>query len=304
MKKMAMQCWLAATALALGAGQAVADDDDHGPFAKGAEWSTPQPVENVAGGCPIESRNGLTLFTAGGFDGTLDIWTYERTGKKSPFGPREKVGPPVSLDDANDFCPTPLVGGWLLFVSNRGDDDACGGVDMYITRYRPGSGADWSEARNLGCAPDGPNTAGTELSPALFSTPEGVFLYYSTNGDGTDQDIYRSKMGWNGQFGPGEPVDELNTAFNDQQPNVGRGGREIVFSSDRAGAGQDVFSASRDDTDGAWSAPRNLSVELDFPTGNGSETRASLSWDLKRLYYGSAGTIYVAERKPGTDNDD
>lgn len=301
MMKMVFQCWLAGTFLALASGPAIADGDDRGPM---GEWSTPQPVDNVAGGCPIESRNGRTLYTAGGFDGTLDIWTYTRTGRKAPFGPREKVGPPVSLDDANDFCPTPLVGGWLLFVSDRAGDDTCGNTDMYITRYRPGSGANWSEARHLGCAPFGPNTEGRELSPALFSTDEGVFLYYSTNGPGGDQDIYRSRMGWNGEFGPGEPVDELNTPFNDQQPNVGRGGREIVFSSDRAGAGQDVFSATREDSDDPWSMPRNLSVELAFPTGNGSETRASLSWDLKRLYYGSAGTIYVASRKPGRDDDD
>ena len=301
MMKMVLKGWLIGTTLALASGQAIADDDDDSDR---SEWSTPEPVENVAGGCPIENRSGRTLYTAGGFDGTLDIWTYTRNGKRAPFGPREKIGPPVSLDDTNDFCPTPLVGGWLLFVSDRSGDDTCGNADMYITRYRPGSGANRNEARNLGCAPHGPNTDGRELSPALFSTSEGVFLYYSTNGPGGDQDIYRSRMGWNGQFGPGEPVDELNTAFNDQQPNVGRGGREIVFSSDRAGAGQDVFSATREDTDDAWSMPRNLSVELAFPTGNGSETRASLSWDLKRLYYGSAGTIYVAKRKPGRNNDD
>ena len=304
MMRIVLQCWLAGTFLVLGSGEAIADDDNEGRFGGFSEWSTPQPVDNVAGGCPIESPSGRTLYTAGGFDGTLDIWTYSRRNKWAPFGPRVKAGPPVSLDDANDFCPTPLVGGWLLFVSDRGGDDVCGNADMYITRYRPGSPFNWSEAHNLGCAPHGPNTDGRELSPALFSTYEGVFLYYSTNGPGGDQDIYRSRMGWNGQFGPGEPVDELNTPFNDQQPNVGRGGREIVFSSDRAGAGQDVFSATREDSDDAWSTPRNLSVELTFPTGNGSETRASLSRDLRRLYYGSAGTIYVATRNRTRGDDD
>ncbi len=304
MMRIVLQCWLAGTFLVLGSCEAIADDDNEGRFGGFSEWSTPQPVDNVAGGCPIESPSGRTLYTAGGFDGTLDIWTYSRRNKWAPFGPRVKAGPPVSLDDANDFCPTPLVGGWLLFVSDRGGDDVCGNADMYITRYRPGSPFNWSEAHNLGCAPHGPNTDGRELSPALFSTYEGVFLYYSTNGPGGAQDIYRSRMGWNGQFGPGEPVDELNTPFNDQQPNVGRGGREIVFSSDRAGAGQDVFSATREDSDDAWSTPRNLSVELTFPTGNGSETRASLSRDLRRLYYGSAGTIYVATRNRTRGDDD
>lgn len=35
------------------------------------------------------------------------------------------------------------------------------------------------------------------------------------------------------------------------------------------------------------------------PEATVGETRPSLSWDLKRLYYGAAGTVYVSERKPG-----
>ncbi len=255
-------------------------------------WRTPNPVDNVAGGCPIESPDALTLFTAGRFDGTLDVWIYERDSKRAPFGPRIKVPDPVSLDDANDFCPTPLGGDVLFFVSDRDDETSCGGADMFVTRIRDGVP---SEPRRLGCAPHGPNTEGRELAPSLVYTRRGAYLYYSTNGPNGDQDIHRSRMYWDGSFGPGEPVDGLNTEFDDQQPNLSLNGREIVFSSNRAGAGQDVYTSKI--RRGRWTAPRNLSQELEFPTVDGNETRASLSRDRKRLYYGSGGTIFVSKRR-------
>jgi len=262
------------------------------------EWGNSGAVPGVAGGCPIESRSGNQLFTAGGFDGTLDIWVYSRTGRVNDFGPRVKVGPPASLENANDFCPTPLPGGWLLFVSNRPGGCGTGDADLYLTRYSLDDSVPTPEqATNLGCFPDGPNTSATELSPSLVVTPEGTYLYYSSNAAGT-QDIYRSRMAMDGSFGPGELVDGVNTAFHDQQPNVSSDGLEMVFSSNRDGT-QDVFSASRDSLDEPWTNVRNLTVELGLPTVDGNETRASMSWDRKRLYYGSAGTIFVSSRQPG-----
>lgn len=262
------------------------------------EWGDTNAVPGVAGGCPIESRSGNQLFAAGGFDGSLDIWVYSRTGRVNDFGPRVKVAAPVSVDDANDFCPTPLPGGWLLFVSNRSGGCGVGSIDLYRTQYSlDGSEAGSEHVTNLGCAPDGPNTSGTELSPSLVVTPDGTYLYYSSNAAGS-QDIYRSRMAMDGSFGPGELVDGVNTAFEDQQPNVSRDGLEMVFSSNRDG-NQDVFSASRNSLDEPWGNVRNLTLELGLPTVDGNETRASMSWDRQRLYYGSGGTIFVSSRRPG-----
>lgn len=259
----------------------------------GADWAATTPVTGVAGGCPIEDRSGNALYTASRRGGTLDIWVYERNGRTGAFDGPILIGDPVSLPDTADFCPTPLPGYWLLFVSDRAG--GCGGADMYIARYRPGPAKSWGAARHLGCGPDGPNSAGRELSPSLVTNEEGVFLYYSTDIGGS-QDIYRSAMAPDGSFGPGELVAGLNTGFEDQQPNVSGDGLEIVFSSNRDGAGQDVFSATRSSVDAPWSNVRNLSAELDLPTVDGNETRASMSWDGKRLYYGSGGTIFVSER--------
>jgi Tol biopolymer transport system component len=128
------------------------------------------------------------------------------------------------------------------------------------------------------------------------TTSEGTFLYYSSDVDG-DQDIYVSRMSLDGSFGPGTPVAGVNTDYADQQPNVSPDGLEMVFSSNRDG-NQDVFSASRASLDDPFGNVRNLTMELGLLTVNGDETRASMSWDRKRLYYGSAGTIFVSFRSP------
>jgi hypothetical protein len=260
-----------------------------------SEWGTPQAT--VGGGCPIESRDGNQLYTASGSAGTLDIWTYRRDGRNGEFTDRTRLEAPVSLDDTDDFCPTPLAGFWLMFVSDRPGKIACGGSDMYVTQYRPAPAKSFGSATNLGCAPDGPNTAGVELSPALVNTAAGTFLYYSSNVGG-DQDIYRSEMMPEGGFSAGQPVAGLNTVGDDRQPNLGRDGLTIVFASDRDLGGFDIFMSTRESLDAPWSTPRNLSVELGFPTAPLGETRPSLSWDLKRLYYGAGGIVYVSERNP------
>ena len=276
-----------AIAVGFAASFAAAQDED---------WGEPVAVDGVGGGCPIETRDARSLYVASGSAGTLDIYVYQREGTTGPF----TTGPiraefPVSDDMADDFCPTPLPDSYLLFVSDRAGPDACGGADIYATRYRPGSSINWDEAVNLGCAPNGPNTAGTELSPAFVTMAKGAYLFYSSNVDG-DQDIYRSTLFPDGRFSPGRAVPELNTDGDDRQPNVRRDGLEIVFASNRDGSGQDVFVASRSNTYAPWSEIRNLSQELGFPTVDNNETRPSLSWDRTRLYYGSGGTIFVSER--------
>lgn len=263
-----------------------------------SEWSTPEPT--VVGGCPIESRNKLFLYTASVSAGTLDIWTYRRRGNHSysEFSERTRAEAPISLDDAADFCPTPLEANWLMFVSDRDVDGACGGTDIYIARYRPSPPKSIGEPEHLGCAGDGPNTAGTELSPALVKTREGTFLYFSSDVGG-DQDIYRSVLLPNGRYSAGEPVAALNTPGDDRQPNLSRDGLTIVFASNRDSGGFDVFMATRESISSPWSEPRNLSWELDFPTKTLGETRPSISWDDRRLYYGAAGTVYLSQRRPG-----
>jgi Tol biopolymer transport system component len=200
-----------------------------------------------------------------------------------------------------DYCPTPVNGKTLLFVSTR--PGGCGGGDIYLARRNPALG--WS-VQNLGCDADGsgPNFPGGEFGPSLVETPQGTLLYFSSDGYqvGGDQDIYVSQQRADGSFGPATIVAELSTAFHDFMPNVRKDGLEVVFNSNRGGpgsfGGQDVYTASRTSTADPWSAPVNLGPSVNTA---GNETRSSLSWDGERLHFGRDGDIYVSIRTKVTD---
>jgi hypothetical protein len=273
------------------------------------------------GGCPIETRDGKFLYTAAGPADTngLDIWALRRNADTNTYDLRTKLGAPVSVDGANDFCPMPAKDDWLMFVSTRDGADKCGqpgpmpgltGADMFVTRFTLTVPTDGStalqtqshgEPLRLACYPDGPNTAGTKFSPSLLGTAEGSYLFYSGNHDGVaatgSQDIFMSELRPDGTYGPGVPVTELNTTFEDQQPNVSRDGLTIVFASNRDG-NMDIFMAKRATTADAWGTPHNMSVEFSFPTAGSAETRPSISWDMQRLYYGSDGQVYLSHKAP------
>lgn len=258
-----------------------------------------------ADGCPIESPDGRRLYIAstrpgavGGPTDPNDIWVASRRTVHSPWSAPRHLPEPVN-SAAADFCPTPLSGGRLYFVSTRQIPGACGAGDMYRTRKTDDG---WRTPRNLGCVANGtgPNFAGGEFSPSLFRTRHGTFLYFSSTGlDGLDQDIYVSKMRRNGTFGPPRLVEELSTPYNDQMPNVSRNGREIVFASDRPGSagGMDIYTAHRHRATGRWSTPVNLGPNVNTIA---SETRPSLSGDGERLHFGRLGDIWVSTR----DDDD
>ncbi|NOT45813.1 MAG: hypothetical protein HOP14_14530 [Acidobacteria bacterium] len=273
-------------------------------------WRPAVPVEAVNGptadGCPIESRDGLSLYIASTRNGVTgnDIWASDRSSINESFGPPQMLEAPVN-SETNDFCPTPVDDGYLLFVSDRPGPETCqagpGLGDMYIVRRNAAIG--WGTPRHLGCVETGtgPNSKGAEFSPSLVTTDEGTFLFFSSNVSG-NQDIYRSRMRADGTFGPPSPVRELNTEFDDRMPNVRSDGLEIVFSSLRPVDGNgtvgygsfDVYVATRSDTRKRWSAPINLGTAVNSP---GSETRSSLSWDGRRLYFGRDGDIYTSTRR-------
>jgi len=277
-------------------------------------WSVATPVAEVndpafPDGCPIESRDGLSLYIASNRTGTLganDIWAADRASKSEPFGAPQNLGGPVNTGAA-DFCPTPIHGSYLMFVSERLGEagaETCGtgpGLgDMYIIRRNAAYG--WGEPQHLGCMEDGtgPNSAAAEFSPSLVQLHDGTYLYFSSTSSG-NHDIYRSKQLKNGQFGPPTPVTELNTEFDDRMPNISSDGLEVVFSSTRpmdakgvASFGSfDVFYARRNNTKQKFSAPVNLGSGVNTA---GSETRSTISWDLRRLYFGRDGEIYSASR--------
>src|SRR4030095_14411751 len=126
-------------------------------------WGAPVNAESIPGtsselntpfndGCPIQSPDGLSLFIATNRPDGLDqdIWVARRASKDDPWGAPEPLGAPVN-STANDFCPTPVRGHGLFFVSDRAG--GCGGADIYFTRFKDG---EWEEPQRLDCTINSP----------------------------------------------------------------------------------------------------------------------------------------------------
>jgi hypothetical protein len=184
---------------------------------------------------------------------------------------------------------------------------SCGMGDIYFTRHTGRHG--WSEPQRLGCAPDGPNSALDEQGPSYVEAGWKASLYFSRSSATVPGDIYVSngRAGWG--FGPATSVAELNdAAANDIQPNLRHDGREVVFSSNRAGTvgAQDIWVATRRHIHRPWSVPVNLGSAVNTAA---AETRPSLTWDARTLLFGRApgpegmSDIYVTTRQ-GFDRED
>jgi hypothetical protein len=254
-------------------------------------------------GCPIESPDGLSLFIAsnrGGGQGGLDIWVATRASTDAPWGAPQNLGAPVNTT-ADEFCPTPVRGNGLYFVSRKAG--GCGLGDIYFTRRNPVHG--WSEPEHLGCSPAGPNGNLDEQGPSYVEADGKELLFFSSSrtdaqGGAVPGDIFVSEKSGDA-FGPASAVAELNGAGNDIQPNVRKDGREVVFSSNRSGGYglQDIWASTRSSTDDPWSAPVNLGSNVN---SGQSETRPSLSWHATRLYVGVTpgaappGDVFVTTR--------
>jgi WD40-like Beta Propeller Repeat len=281
-------------------------------------WGTAQKIDEIAGnspelntpgidGCPIQSPDGLSLYMAsdrpGGLGG-LDIWVARRASKDAPLGAPENLGAPVN-SAADDFCPTPVPGKGLFFVSRKVTAESCGLGDIYFTRFHHARG--WAEPTHFACAPAGPNSPLDEQGPSYVQAGRRALLYFSSSSATVPGEIYVSeeaKRHSGGGFGPASPVAELNSAGNDIQPNVRKDGREIVFSSNHAHPGalgaQDIYVSTRASVDDPWSVPVNLGAAVNTAAG---ETRPSLSRDARTLFFGRApgpeggSDIFVATRE-------
>jgi hypothetical protein len=260
---------------------------------------------SVNDGCPIEAPDGHMLFIATDRVAAngLDIWVAYRDSEQGPWGNPEPLPAPVNTG-AQEFCPTPLPGNQLLFVRSPG---ACGGPDIYYTRLSM-SPLHWTEPVPLPCA--GLNSTAQEFSPSLVQAKGRTFLFFSSNRDtgvpGVHK-IYSTELLADGTWAPVQRVDELNSpdlGVSDARPNVRSDGLEIVFDSnrDRPVADTDIFIARRHSITAPWSPPRRLTSSVN---GDGAESRASLSRDGTRLYFGSTrantggdtgGDVYVSTR--------
>ena len=177
---------------------------------------------------------------------------------------------------------------------------SCGLGDIYFTRNNPAKG--WTEPRNLGCAPGGPNTALDEQGPSTWRTTTTRSCSSRRSSAVVPGDIYVSQKlsGWN--FGGSVPAAGLNDAGGERHPAERPQGRprgrllvEPGWRARRPGhLGRDARALGA-----PWSAPVNL--------GGGGQHCGSRDSPLavqnaRQLLFGRApgpegiGDIYVSTR--------
>ena len=283
----------------LPAGLAVAGPDFGG-------WTAAEKIDEVAGnhpdvnstfldGCPAQSPDGLRLYMASNRPdghGRLDIWMASRQHRGDPWGAPQNLPEPIN-SPSDDFCPTPIEGDGLLFVSRRTVQGVtCGLGDIYVTRRNPAQG--WTDPEHLACEPAGPNSALDEQGPSYVQGE----LYFSRSSPTVLGELFVSRRHGAG-FAPASPIVELNDPIaNDIQPNVRKDGRELVFSSTRAGGfgGPDIWVSTRASVDDTWSTPVNLGPAVNTSFG---ESRPFLSSDAEQLLFGRAGPPGTGEGGTG-----
>jgi hypothetical protein len=256
-------------------------------------WSAPVnlgPAVNSASTefGPALSKDGLSLyFTSnrpGGF-AAFDIWVSQRQAKDDAWGTPVNLGSTINTA-TNDFVPTfSRDGHWMFFASSRAG--GFGGQDIWAS-WRPQTHDDfgWQTPTNLGA---NVNTASNDNGVGYFENDDGGApqLFFGSNRTGGlgGTDLYMSTLQADGSWGPSTLIPELNSTADDNRPNIRHDGLEIFFYSARAGeGGTDLWTATRDTVDAAWSTPVNLGAPVN--TG-ANEFHPYLAANAEMLFFGS-----------------
>lgn len=289
---------IALSVVALSGGAALAKNYSPWSIPVSAEVGSDPSLNTIYNdGCPILSPDGLSLYMAtnrgpgpNGIAPDIDIWVAHRTSTDAGWGAPEALPAPIN-GPTQDFCPTPVRGKGLFFVSKRDDPNG----DIYFARQnKDGS---WNQPVRLG--PD-VNSPLEEWSPSYYEDEQGrEILYFSRNTPGTNS----HKIYYSVDFGPAQLAPGgVQSADSNARPNVRKDGREIVWDSNRqANGNQDIWTASRGSTSDPWGPAIHL---RDQSSQTGNDTRASLSWDGSILLVGTVrpgvtegqADIYVSTR--------
>jgi Tol biopolymer transport system component len=226
-------------------------------------------------GCPILNPYDNSLYMASnrpGGHGGLDIWIAPWTG--NGWGSPVNAGPAINTA-ADEFCPDPVRGNRLFFVRRLSPTN----TDIYVSKHLPNAG--FQPPERLPAGDDAINSQAEEWSPSWFEAGGHDYLYFSSTREGRQRIYYSVDFG-PAQLAPGG----VNSSAADARPNVRHDGLEIVWDSTRFGSlgGTDIWTASRSSVDQPWGTAEQLGNGINSA---GNESRASLSWDGKRLMFGT-----------------
>ncbi len=253
---------------------------------------------------PVLAPSGLSFYFVserpGGLGGR-DIYVSQRATLSSAWGAAQNMGSNLNTS-SNDSISSISPDGLEMFMeSDR--PGGLGGSDIYLSRrIDPNDDSEWSTPVNIGGVL---NNASNDYFGNYFVDPAtgaGTLIFLSNRPGGQGfNDIYQSTRNANGTFNPPSPVNELNSAANEQRASISHDGLEIFFSSNRLGPATifAIFVSTRASTSSPWSPP----VAVASLNTTGSDGQPALSHDGTVLYFASGrpggsgdGDIYSAVR--------
>jgi Tol biopolymer transport system component len=295
------------------AGPALSPDVDVSFSLSSAGWSTPVnlgPVVNSAGAdlnaalSPDELSLYFTSDRTGGLGGN-DIWVAHRDCVDCAWQAPFNLEGPINSASV-DAGPRLSNDGHLLFFQSQ-RPGGHGSDDIYVSRRdNPNDDLAWGEPVLLG--PD-VNTAGSEQAATYLQSAEDgtANLYFNRTTTTSAADLYYVSVSRDGEVrGPAVAVSELNDpATIDQHATIRKDGREILFSSTRAGGlgGFDIYTSTRRSVHDPWSTPVGLAPPMNTAS---NDMQPSLSADGRTLIFASnrtgtfgANDLWMSTRSSG-----
>ena len=278
-----------------------------------AEWTAPvnigAPVNTGAGEMnatfsPDELSLYFTSDRVGGL-GLTDIWISRRECIGCPW--QTPVNPGAPINSAGlDAGPRFSNDGHLLFFQS----DRPGGVgagDIYVMR-RNDTNDDFAWGAPVLLGGDVNTATGNEQAADYLQSAEGggANFYFNRMIGATPPEFFYASVSRDGETrGPAVYVSELNVVTaTDQHVTIRKDGREVFFSSNRAGGlgGFDLWASSRQSSHEPWSAPVDLAAPLNTTA---TDQQPTLSHDGRTLLFasnrpgGSGGNdLWVSTRSP------
>ena len=278
-----------------------------------SDWSAPENLGSVVNSAgpdvnaslsPDELSLYFTSDRAGGL-GANDIWVARRDCIDCAWQAPVNLGAPINTASI-DGGPRLSIDGHLLFFQSQ-RPGGHGSDDIYVSRRdNPNDDFGWGAPVLLG--PD-VNTAASEQAAAYLQSAEdgAANLYFNRTTATTAADLYYAPVSRDGETrGPAVAVSELNDGASiDQHATIRKDGREMFFSSTRAGGlgGFDIYTSTRRSVHDPWSAPARLAAPMNTAS---NDMQPSLSANGRTLIFASnrpggfgANDLYVSTRLPG-----
>lgn len=157
------------------------------------------------------------------------------------------IAAPINSSALETHMSMSANGKVIIFTSNREQDDAQGGMDLYIIRQLPNG--EWAEPQNMG---EKINTSLNEESPYIH--PNGKILYFSSQGHHSigGYDVFKIDIDlFTGELGDVIQLNyPVNTASDDLFYVMSADGSESYFSSVREEGmgGYDIYCVKNNES--------------------------------------------------------